>query len=181
MKKYRRVIFLDIDGVLQPDSNRDRFNHNLIQLRQEIAEKYNDENYMMLDEWDIGAVYYDWSEKAVENLRSLLNIENIEIVISSSWKYKKTVYDLQCLFRIHNLEYMVTDMTPQDKYGFTPNKNVSINEYLEKNNDILTYVVIDDADLSKYYPNNFVCTKKEDYLDDESTASARKILETTEI
>ena len=38
----RRVIFFDIDGVLQPDNRRDRFNHDRKALQKELAEKYSD-------------------------------------------------------------------------------------------------------------------------------------------
>ncbi len=40
------------------------------------------EGYGDLNKYDIAAVYYDWHEKAVENLRSLCEKSGAEIVIS---------------------------------------------------------------------------------------------------
>jgi hypothetical protein len=37
VKKTRQVIFLDIDGVLQPFGRQDRFNHDLEQLQKDLA------------------------------------------------------------------------------------------------------------------------------------------------
>ena len=36
----RKVIFLDIDGVLQPTTAQERFNHDMDALKVELAEKY---------------------------------------------------------------------------------------------------------------------------------------------
>ena len=71
-----KVIFLDIDGVLQPYSFRDRFNHDLDKLQKELAVKYNDEAYLQMDKYDIGAVFYDWHQSRLEKedtLRLLMN------------------------------------------------------------------------------------------------------------
>ena len=48
------VIFLDIDGVLQPGNCQDRFNHDLPELRERLATEW-DEGYRGLNEYDIGA------------------------------------------------------------------------------------------------------------------------------
>ena len=56
----RRVIFLDIDGVLQPPSRQTRFKHDLEELRRSLAERFDDETYLSMDKYDLGAVYHDW-------------------------------------------------------------------------------------------------------------------------
>ena len=38
-----KIIFLDIDGVLQPYDNSERFNHDLKDTVKKIAEKYNED------------------------------------------------------------------------------------------------------------------------------------------
>ena len=50
MKKTRHVIFLDIDGVLQPWGRQDRFNHDLEQLKKDLASKYNNDEYLQLSD-----------------------------------------------------------------------------------------------------------------------------------
>ncbi len=79
----RKVVFLDIDGVLQPTTAQDRFNHNMESLKKELAEKYNDNHFLELDKYDVAAVYYDWNKEAVDFLHKLLSDCDAEIVISS--------------------------------------------------------------------------------------------------
>ena len=54
IKKTRQVIFLDIDGVLQRDNHRERFNNDLFKLREELAAKYKNDDYLKWDRWDLG-------------------------------------------------------------------------------------------------------------------------------
>ena len=69
----RTVIFLDIDGVLQPPSSQKRFKHDLEELRRSLADRFDDEIYLGMDKYDLGAVYFDWDSEAVERLHSLCN------------------------------------------------------------------------------------------------------------
>ncbi len=59
------VIFLDIDGVLQPCLSQKSFDHDLSETREMVARETGNSKYLQLDKYDVGAVYYDWSEKAV--------------------------------------------------------------------------------------------------------------------
>src|SRR5262249_22016309 len=70
-----KIIFLDIDGVLQPISGRGkRFEQDLKKLKENCSL----ENRLLsqMDEYDIGAVYLDWDNKAVEYLIRLCQEEN---------------------------------------------------------------------------------------------------------
>ncbi len=53
----KKVVFLDIDGVLQPDRNHNRFENNLDELKQTWG-RINPA-YLKMDEWDIGATHFD--------------------------------------------------------------------------------------------------------------------------
>jgi len=65
------VIFLDIDGVLQPYSSQKRFDHDLHELLKTLAEKYDDDLYLELDRFDLGCICFDWDIGAVERIRSI--------------------------------------------------------------------------------------------------------------
>lgn len=39
-----RIVFLDIDGVLQPTASQKRFDHDLVALREDLAERFLDES-----------------------------------------------------------------------------------------------------------------------------------------
>ena len=107
----RTVIFLDIDGVLQPPSSQKRFKHDLEELRRSLADRFDDEIYLGMDKYDLGAVYFDWDSEAVERLHSVCNDFGAGIVISSDWRRSKSTPGLQALFRVHELHRYVTDKT----------------------------------------------------------------------
>lgn len=173
--KNRKVIFLDIDGVLQRFSSKERFNHDLEQLVLDMAEKYNNPHYLKMDKYDIGAVYYDWDNRAVKNLKEILLKTGAELVISSGWQYDKLLEDFKCLLIFHELDSYVTDITQKELYT-CPTKHEDIQNYLDEHDNILNYVVIDDADMQKYFPGHFVSTYSANYLNDEAKELAIKIL-----
>lgn len=59
MQQPETVIFLDIDGVLQPLMSQTRFKHNLEELCVQLAHTYQNDEYLNMDRYDLGAVYYD--------------------------------------------------------------------------------------------------------------------------
>ncbi len=170
----RNVVFLDIDGVLQPGVSQNRFDYDLIQTRADIAEKMKDNAYLELDKYDVGAVYYDWHEQAVKNLRRLLEYYDAEIVISSDWKRSKSLDQLKLLFRLHQLDEFITDMTPYTMHSFKPEE---IKEYLAAHPNLKSYVVIDDLDMEKHFRGHTVYTGRESFLTASSMWKAGRILE----
>lgn len=174
-KKLRTVIFLDIDGVLQMDCNRGRFNNDLEKLQRELAAKYNDDSYLEWDRWDLGAVYYDWDKEAVERLRKLCVEVPAEIVISSDWRRYSRLPRLKGYFRIHDLDQYVTDTIPiiRDK-----RRVFEIEEYLRLNPRIGKFVIIDDYhynDFQERFPKKFVYCRN-DVFSEECYQQARAIL-----
>ncbi|MCR0336007.1 HAD domain-containing protein [[Clostridium] innocuum] len=140
IQKKRSVIFLDIDGVLQPTRNERRFQHRLKETARFLREKYDDEIYLTLDRYDVAAVYYDWDLAAVGTLKKLIEETCSEIVIHSSWIYGKSIEQLKALFRIHDLDMFITGFAESPDR----NKKKAIRKYLEENPDVKNYVVIDD-------------------------------------
>ena len=85
-----KVIFLDIDGVLQPLGRQTRFEH--MEEVPELCRKLdrtldNGFDYVAYIEeyssnaYDVAAVYYDWDKPSVERLRHILNSTGAKIVL----------------------------------------------------------------------------------------------------
>lgn len=125
------------------------FNHDLKDTVKKIAEKYNDKIYLTMDPYDIGAVYYDWDDKAIQLLKDCLDEASAKIVISSGWRDFKNEEKLKALFKIHDLDSYIIDVLPKG------NKETVIADYLRNAGCIATTSAgrnaIDKYPLWSYY------------------------------
>jgi hypothetical protein len=160
MKDLEKVIFLDIDGVLQPISSQKRFRYDLEQLRKDLADKFGDKEYLTLDKYDLGAIYYDWDKEAVSLLKQLCEKTDAKIVISSNWKDFSDSARLKKYFKIYELDDYVVDVTPSLSYPH--GRESEIEQYLKENPNIKKFVIFDDSyvdRLSKKFPKEFIYCK----------------------
>ncbi len=175
-QRGRTVIFLDIDGVLQPPVNQARFRHDRKALRRKIAEDFNDDSYLEIDEYDLAAVYYDWNKEAVEALRGLCQDFKAEIVIISDWRRYSPMDTLKAFFRIYDLDQYVTDKTPEG--GTAPYYRAGeVKEYIDSSSDIERFVIIDDGYSDSYeilFPEQFV--QPDSHIEVQHETQARQIL-----
>ena len=183
MANSKKVIFLDIDGVLQPLKSQNRFDHktdDLEKLRETLASKFNSKEYYKMHYYDIGAVYYDWDKEAVNRLKILCLKSKAEIIISSDWRYYHKLPALKAIFQIYELGDQVTGAIRREE---TPEETRvdMIVEYLEKIPDIDKFIILDDKTYSfpKLFPEQFVhCSKK--IFDEENLKKALQLLEINE-
>ena len=170
-----RIIFLDIDGVLQPTSSQKRFDHDLEALRDNLVERLGAE-YRQVNVYDLGAVVHDWHAGAVARLRALCEDHGAKIVISSDWRERRSVAQLQALFRIHNLHHLVVDRT-MDAQGPPHYRAGEVKQYLDTHPEIERFVIIDDryrTEFDQLFPDQFVHT--ESFIDEPDALRARQIL-----
>jgi len=105
----RRVIFLDIDGVLAPITRWDR--------------------------------YGDLDPACIGVLNEIVARGHADVVISSTWRYGRTVADLQAMLDAGGFAGRVLDTTPTDMDGASRADEIAA--WLAKH-DVGGYVIIDD-------------------------------------
>lgn len=147
----KNIIFLDIDGVIQPYHLAERFNHDLDQLIDYLCDKYEDPIYKEMDKYDVGAAFYDWDEVAIGYLTKLIRITGAYVVVHSGWIASNNLPKIKALFRLYNLDEYIIDICAH------ASKERAVFEYIDANRDwIHRYVVIDDSSLMSVYGYSFV-------------------------
>lgn len=148
------IIFLDIDGVLQPYNANDRFNHDMKETIDYLVDKYDDNIYKSMDIHDVCAAYYDWDDVAVGIIKKLVNEHNCKIVMHSGWIVYNNLEQLKALFRLYDLDKSIVDRTDP-----TLDKIKAINKYLDEHKEISeNYIVIDDHDMTLAFGKHFIRT-----------------------
>lgn len=123
-----KAILLDIDGVIQYNTLQERFEHldEITGICKELNSAINNGfDYFAYvggeearkDRWDhnsqkcdIGAVYYDWSKKAVALLKRVIDETGAIIVLSSDWR-QMGYEQVSALLDIHGLGKYLYDST----------------------------------------------------------------------
>ena len=119
-----------------------------------LASRYHDDNFLKLDIYDIGAVYYDWDYVSVGVLKQLLKDTGSHIVVSSDWRDSNDINALKTLFKLHNLDDYIIGACDPDKYGEGDERVKYINKYLSEHL-IDKYAVIDDLYLFTAFGERF--------------------------
>jgi len=168
VENCEKIIFLDIDGVLQGYGNGKRFERidSVPALQKALSDKYG-VDYVACDKYDIGAVYYDWNPHAVSLIKKMLHATGARIVISSDWRLHG-LRRLKDFFRLHDLHEYVIDITGEVRFeeararnkgpGFIDSRTFEILDYVEAHPQIKSFVAIDDMDLSVGLEGHFVKT-----------------------
>lgn len=139
-----KIIFLDIDGVL----NHDRFYH------ERFENRYVD-----------GAIEYPYSEidpSSVKNLNQLISDTNAKIVISSTWRHDGIDYCKKVL-EFHGFVGDIIDITPTIRNNDCLRGN-EIHKWIKENESLIgshynftEYVILDDdSDMLYWQRNNFI-------------------------
>ena len=139
-KDKRNIIFLDIDGVLQPYSSQKRFEYDPEPLIEDLCQKTNNDIYRKINSYDLRATYYDWDEISVGYIIKIARRGNATIVLESDWRSKG--YDvMKALFAIYGMEDLFVDQIDTDL-----DKAEGIRKYLEEHKgEYDNYVIIDDG------------------------------------
>lgn len=150
-----KIIFLDIDGVMNSTYNTFQFRKN----NSPEADRY-------------GTVF---DPKCVENLRKIIEATGADIVISSSRKKNLTYQQILQFWRDRNLPGFVTDVTP----NISKDRGDEIEAWLKQCREEVQYSIIDDLDASNFYSSHeshLVVVDNYHGLDDDAAQKAIHIL-----
>ena len=146
--KIEKVVFLDIDGVLNTDN------------------RYEEENFVAIN------------EKFVQNLALIVHETKASIVLSSSWRYGlEDMYDYIGKEMDPNIKLLVDTLKKYDMhiYGMTPvrfngpnGRPFEIRAWLSDKSNLKNFVILDDETFWKWnwLKSHVVCTSETYYNDD---------------
>lgn len=130
-----KILFLDIDGVLNSEYSRNRLPicgfHSRIYSNQEFDKSE-----------------FNFEEHALNNLRKIVNeIDDLRIVISSNWRYGVEPEHFQKLFRMFGFDINDIELIDQEEENDFYKRSFLIIKYLNKyKSDLknIKYIAVDD-------------------------------------
>jgi len=166
-----KVIFLDIDGVLNNASYAKLLHH-----------LYGGNGYGGFAKGRFTTKDIKWDLYNVGALKTLMNKTGAKIVISSTWRYTHSVNSFKDMFQLYGLKAgRIIGLTPDlshmgitDKFPKGTIRGDDINAYL-KDHDVDNYVILDD-DGDFYKDQNLIQTDATYGLTDSDALKAIGIL-----
>lgn len=137
-----KIIFLDIDGVLNCDDTFIKQRAEYDKDREAYLEKLK--NHHFSEDVDI-------DKKLVEELNKIIRATGAKIVVSSSWRIGRTVEELRHLLKRNGCIGEVIDRTGRSSHGI---RGFEIQEWIDTHKEfhIENFIILDDdADMEHLY------------------------------
>ena len=140
-----KVIFLDVDGVLNSE--------NFYRKRGAPDYRFEDEPPYPLCEFD---------PESIKLLNQIIEKTKAKIVVSSTWRIGRTVEELKTLFKSVGIEGDVIDRTDvlRDRKGYDEVvRGTEIKRWQDQFPEVENYIIIDDDnDMLPEHQKNFIKT-----------------------
>ena len=154
-----KILFLDIDGVLQRIDAEFYFCSEP-KLIAGLKDKFNID-YSVYPTYTVFNCLYDWDEQAIARLKYILDQTGAGIVASTDWRNPDQPNKMRDLFTIHGLDkyYIGDNPFVPVKTNFVQDRAWEIGKSLEIYRPE-TFLVLDDCDgLRRFFPYNCVITQ----------------------
>jgi hypothetical protein len=141
--KEKPTLFIDIDGVLATST---QFNVN----RNKYHPQYN---------------CYRFDKKCVNVLNQIIDAADPDLVLSSDWKTHFNLDAMNDIFEWNCINKKLIGFTPKlpIEYYTLPfmceQRALEIIQY-NKEQNINNFAIVDDLDLTQWFPNNFIICKR---------------------
>ena len=145
-KQRHRILFLDFDGVMQPDYEKSQAQaHAWSELRNDAYRRFQWSEDIHLGGDDIAAAIFDWTDEAIASVRRIVETCEASIVISSSWRGYDSDEELRCLLELRGLSEHFEGAISRD---FSRSRERLIREYVaQRPVRVDNFVALDDAPL----------------------------------
>ena len=177
-----RVIFLDIDGVL---------NSEVLALKLEAQHRaLGHEDPASPDyaaKCDCFKIHHQLDRAAVHRLNDIIRVTKAKIVVSSTWRKIFEASELRQILREHGLVGEIIGETPDghhvpellEMYGHPERlyRGYEIDFWLKKHPEVEGFVILDDGSDMAMHSNRLVQTDCEEGLSDEHVEPAIRMLE----
>lgn len=173
-KEKCKVIFLDLDGVLNTDNYYDQLRHEHLPTE------------------DTFGILFD--PKAVEQLAHIVDSTQAKIVISSSWRYSG-IANMRAMWKARKLPGVIYDITSlhvaddyiQSQMENNPNdfdlydvmilaREMEIALWLEEHPEVTSYVILDDQSTFRQLKEHFVLINQKFGITNKDTERVITIL-----
>lgn len=164
-----KIIFLDIDGVLNSDAYivTDAYFNECLAIGVEDPLDY---------EVVIKAHHLHLDPKAIHLLNQLVADSGAQVVLSSTWRIRYSLDEMNAMLKLRGATFELTDKTPQIRFSRVF-RGEEIRDYLKALKEKPeAFVIIDDNDEFPKFQKQFVHTNEKVGLTQEHVDKALKIL-----
>ena len=160
-----KIIFLDVDGVLNSD-------------RYMASQKFNEEIRGYKDMWEVinKVPHTHLDPAAIKLLNTLVEQSGAEVVLSSTWRLRFTLDEMNEMLASRGAKFTIVNKTPPAR-RFRSYRGEEVRDYLKSlEEQPESFVILDDIDQFPLLKDNFVRTTERDGLTETHVQKALDIL-----